>query len=199
MALYSERCRNGHLLTEGFNFCSVCGIPADNWTCSQGHTNGSDATTCSICGSPRREKVGVELKSRSDAISDSSQNTAPLTHATALRVPTSNWRRFWAHLIDLVLTLIFGSLSGGLLGLGYLIWAGWMQGVGRQSIGYMLTGQYLVSSKDGEVIGGGAGVGRTFLHLLDGIPLLAGYVVGLITGQTFADRMVSSRVVREGK
>jgi len=200
MSLYSDRCSNGHLLTEGSSFCSICGAPAGKWTCPQGHANESDTQICSTCGASRvasASNASSSLSAKQFSTPTAEQIPVDVPQVPGLRVPTSNWMRFWAHLIDTIIVFLLTSLTFGILGLGYLIWAGWMQGVGRQSIGYMVTRQHLVSSKDGSVVGGGAGVGRMFLHLLDGLPLFAGYIVGFVTGQTFADRMVGTLVVRD--
>ena len=54
---------------------------------------------------------------------------------------------------------------------------------------------YLASDRDGKPIGGGAGIGRELLHFLDALPVGLGYIIGLSTGKTFADRIMHTKVV----
>ena len=104
--------------------------------------------------------------------------------------------RIGAHLIDMTLVSVLSAISAGILGIAYWVWAGWANGCGKQSLGYMATGQYLVGSSTREPIGGGAGVSRTLLHTIDALTLGIGYVIGLATGQTIADRISNTVVVK---
>jgi Flp pilus assembly protein TadD len=78
----------------------------------------------------------------------------------------------------------------------YLLFNGLLEGISGQSIGKALFGLYTVRSGTGEFIGGGAGMYRRVLHVLDTLPLGAGWVAGLVTGRTFADRIAGTVVVR---
>ena len=112
---------------------------------------------------------------------------------------TDGGSRFLAHLIDSLIMLFLALVTGGILGIAYLVWVGWIQGTGGQSLGYRATNQYLVSESDRQIIGGGAGIGRSFLLILDGLPLGIGYIVGLVTGQCFADRIMHTIVLKRPK
>jgi hypothetical protein len=58
----------------------------------------------------------------------------------------------------------------------------------------MLSGLHTIHRATGERIGGGRGALRRLLHALDS-PFAVGYVVGLASGRTFADRIMGTEVV----
>lgn len=109
---------------------------------------------------------------------------------------TGSGARIGAYLIDALIYLILAGVSAGLLAVGYALWIGWAKGQGMQSIGYRAMGLYLVRESDRKFIGGAAGIGRELLHILDILSLGIGYIVGLATGKTFADRIMGTIVVR---
>lgn len=71
---------------------------------------------------------------------------------------------------------------------------GYLEGWKGQSVGKMLGGLHTIHRVTGERIGGGKGALRRLLHALDD-PLIVGYVVGLASGRTFADRIMGTEVV----
>lgn len=92
------------------------------------------------------------------------------------------------------------EVLGSLLVLAALAWAlynAYLQGSTGQSVGKGLVGTRLLREQDGQVIGGGLGIGRYFLHILDALPFYLGFLWPLWDGkkQTFADKIVKSVVV----
>ena len=90
---------------------------------------------------------------------------------------------------------------GVLLSLAALAWAlynAYLQGSTGQSTGKKMAGTRLVRAADGQLIGGGAGVGRAFVHILDGLPCYLGYLWPLWDAQkqTFADKIMGTLVVK---
>ena len=90
---------------------------------------------------------------------------------------------------------------GLLLDLAALAWALYnasLQGQTGQSTGKKMAGTKLVHIQTGQFIGGGAGIGRAFVHILDGIPCYLGYLWPLWDAQkqTFADKIMSTVVVK---
>jgi uncharacterized RDD family membrane protein YckC len=90
---------------------------------------------------------------------------------------------------------------GNLLSVLALAWAlynAYLQGSTGQSIGKKTVGLRLLREQDGQVIGGGLGIGRYFLHLLDSLPCLLGFLWPLWDAkkQTFADKIVKSVVIK---
>lgn len=135
---------------------------------------------------------------------------APGTGSAALAAcpPCTGWQRFGAWLIDwvayMVLWVICAAITAVipfigvffLLGLlGAAIANQWVMGTTGQSLGKKAVGIYLVSETTRQPVGGWTGIGRYFLHLLDSFALCIGWIVGLATGQTFADRIVHTVVV----
>ena len=89
---------------------------------------------------------------------------------------------------------------GGLLLLASFGWAlynSYLGGETGQSIGKKMAGTKLVSLQTGQPIGGGLGIGRYFVHILDGFCML-GYLWPLWDKQrqTFADKILSTVVVK---
>lgn len=104
----------------------------------------------------------------------------------------------WA---PLAIVAIFarGTLLGTLLGLaGAAYWAyiGHLDGTTGQSPGKAIMGTRLVDQK-GETIGSGAGIGRKFLHILDGLICGLGFLLPIIDAkrQTIADKLMDTFVV----
>jgi uncharacterized RDD family membrane protein YckC len=113
------------------------------------------------------------------------------------------WQRLFAGLIDyliayfviVILTVIFLPL-GLLAWLAIIIGKGWLEGHNGQTVGKLALGIYTVNKQTRRPIGDGPGIGREFLHILDALPLGLGYIIGLITGRTFADMIMSTIVVK---
>jgi uncharacterized RDD family membrane protein YckC len=96
----------------------------------------------------------------------------------------------------LVSTPLYALLS--LATLAWAIYNSYQGGSTGQSVGKKLLGIRLVRANDGQVIGGGLGIGRYFLHILDALPCLIGYLWPLWDAkkQTFADKIVGSIVIK---
>ncbi len=131
--------------------------------------------------------------------------TPPSQPPAAIPAPLAPWgTRAAGALIDYlpvaILNLItfragfFGFLVG-LASIGYWIYLGNMEGVGGQTPGKKVMGLRLVDASGG-LIGGGAGIGRKFLHILDGICFI-GFLLPLVDAnrQTFADKLMTTFVV----
>lgn len=94
------------------------------------------------------------------------------------------------------------SLALGLLldlaALGWALYNAYLQGETGQSTGKKMAGTRLVHAQTGQFIGGGAGIGRAFVHIVDGIPCYLGYLWPLWDKQrqTFADKIMTTVVVK---
>lgn len=115
--------------------------------------------------------------------------------------PLAGWgRRVAAGLIDvapLALVVLWNrGWAAVAFGAAYLWLLGHIEGVGGQSPGKASLGLRLVDGAGG-LVGGQAGVGRKFLHVLDAVPLGLGFLLPLVhvRRQTVADRVMSTFVV----
>jgi uncharacterized RDD family membrane protein YckC len=130
--------------------------------------------------------------------------------AQPLRTDYASWGlRVGSALIDY---FALGILAGvfilaHVLVVGYLIdfialvWAlynAYQAGQTGQSYGKKMVGTKLIREADGNFIGGGAGIGRYFVHILDGIPCYLGFLWPLWDDkkQTFADKLMGTIVVK---
>lgn len=90
------------------------------------------------------------------------------------------------------------AVSGllGLINLGYFIYMGYMDGMTGQTPGKAIMGIRLVNQK-GAAIGSGAGIGRKFVHILDSLVCLLGWLLPLVDAkrQTIADKVMDTYVV----
>ncbi len=108
------------------------------------------------------------------------------------------------YLIPSIIAGVFRSISAvlyalvGLVALGWIIYNAYQAGQTGQSMGKRMLHLRLVRATDGQNIGGGLAIGRYFLHILDGLPCLLGYLWPLWDSkkQTFADKIVGSIVIR---
>lgn len=125
---------------------------------------------------------------------------APLAYA--------DWgKRALSGLIDFIgpsiVAGIFYQISsslGLLLNLAALAWAiynAYLGGQTGQSYGKKIAGTRLISEATGLPPGGGLGIGRYFVHILDGIPCYLGFLWPLWDAkrQTFADKILKTAVV----
>ncbi len=107
-----------------------------------------------------------------------------------------------------VLGAVFGAISDALgalvIFLGYIavlalfIYVlGYGVGTTGQSPGKRLMGIKIVGKETGQVIGGGAGVGRWFAHIIDSLVCYIGWLMPLWDKerQTIADKLVSTYAV----
>jgi uncharacterized RDD family membrane protein YckC len=85
-----------------------------------------------------------------------------------------------------------------LVAIAYAIYQAYLGGQTGQSFGKKTAGIRLLSEKTGQPIGGGLGIGRYFLHIVDGIPCYLGYLWPLWDAkkQTFADKILTTIVVK---
>jgi uncharacterized RDD family membrane protein YckC len=123
-------------------------------------------------------------------------------------LPYADWvKRAMGALIDFVLPGIAAFLIGrastglGLLAnLAALAWGlynAYLGGQTGQSYGKRIAGTRLISETTGTTIGGGLGIGRYFVHILDAIPCYIGFLWPLWDSkrQTFADKILKTVVV----
>src|SRR5436190_9477924 len=116
-------------------------------------------------------------------------------------------KRAYAALIDFVGPWILAALIyrgstalGAILWLAALAWGiynAYLGGQTGQSSGKKIAGTRLVLEATGQPPGGGLGIGRFFLHIVDSIPCYIGYLWPLWDAkkQTFADKLVKTLVV----
>ena len=121
----------------------------------------------------------------------------------------ANWgQRVGSALIDYVAPFIVAYVIylinkplGVIVYLVAIAWAFYMAyqgGATGQSFGKKQLGLRLVGEQTGQNIGGGMGIGRYLLHILDGIPCYIGYLWPLWDSkrQTFADKIVKTVVIK---
>jgi uncharacterized RDD family membrane protein YckC len=85
-----------------------------------------------------------------------------------------------------------------LVALGYALYMAYLAGQTGQSFGKKTAGIRLISEKTGQPVGGGAGIGRAFLHILDWVPCYVGFLWPLWDAkkQTFSDKLLTTVVVK---
>ncbi|HLF42255.1 MAG TPA: RDD family protein [Acidimicrobiia bacterium] len=83
-----------------------------------------------------------------------------------------------------------------LLSLAYWAYIGHLEGTTGQSPGKAIQGLRLVNQQ-GELLGSGQAIGRKFLHILDSLVCLLGWLLPIVDNkrQTIADKVVDSYVV----
>ncbi|HVE73660.1 MAG TPA: RDD family protein [Mycobacteriales bacterium] len=120
--------------------------------------------------------------------------------------PLASWgRRAGGALIDAVISAIAGAVAGLVnddLGLAaqiaVFLYFGYLTGTTGQTPGRKLVGIKVVRESDGGMLGGGSGIWRGFLHILDALPAFLGYLWPLWDkkNQTFADKIIHSVVIK---
>jgi len=108
-----------------------------------------------------------------------------------------------------VLVFLFGAIfSGGLAGLldivlylgmfAFFLWNSYQGGETGQTIGRKYAKITLIKEDTGQPIGGGLGVARYFVHILDSLPFYLGWLAPLVTPkkQTLADMVLGTVVVK---
>ncbi|MBA2624929.1 MAG: RDD family protein [Acidimicrobiia bacterium] len=100
-------------------------------------------------------------------------------------------------LSDVLGLIVF--LLGFIAAFAFAIYTSYLGGQTGQSIGKQQVGLRLVRESDGQPIGGGLGIGRYFLHIIDGFCFI-GYLWPLWDEkkQTFADKILTTVVLDEG-
>ena len=99
------------------------------------------------------------------------------------------------------LLFVINDTLGWLAYLAALAWAvynAYLGGQTGQSYGKKQVGTRLLSEQSGQPIGGGMGIARYFLHIVDGLPCYLGYLWPLWDSkrQTFADKILKTVVVK---
>lgn len=102
-----------------------------------------------------------------------------------------------ANIVGLVVSNALGNLLS-LVALGWALYNAYLQGQTGQSYGKKWAGTRLLREQDGQVIGGGLGIGRYFVHILDALPCFVGFLWPLWDSkkQTFADKILKTVVVK---
>ena len=132
----------------------------------------------------------------------------PAGYGAAPQAALAEWpKRAYAALIDFVGPWILAALIyrgstalGAILWLAALAWGiynAYLGGQTGQSYGKKIAGTRLLLEATGQPPGGGLGIGRFFLHIVDSIPCYVGYLWPLWDSkkQTFADKLVKTLVV----
>lgn len=94
------------------------------------------------------------------------------------------------------------SASLGLLlslaALGWALYQAYQSGETGQSMGKQMAGTRLVSETTGQNVGGGAAVGRYFVHIIDALICYIGFLFPLWDAkkQTIADKLMKTVVVK---
>jgi uncharacterized RDD family membrane protein YckC len=120
--------------------------------------------------------------------------------------PLAEWpQRFVAALIDgLIVGIPYNILLRISMPIGLLYYVGsvvylmYMQGTTGQTVGKKVMNIKLLREADGQVVGVGLSIARYFVHIVDVIPCLIGYLWPLWDAkkQTFADKILSTVVVK---
>lgn len=115
--------------------------------------------------------------------------------------PLADWgTRALGFLIDAIPSLLLGAIFrnylAGLVGIGYTVLLGHLDGVTGQTPGKAMMGIRLVDA-NGAVIGSGAGIGRKFVRYIDWLVCGLGNLLPLVDArrQTIADKLMSTYVV----
>jgi uncharacterized RDD family membrane protein YckC len=104
-------------------------------------------------------------------------------------------------LISLAVQLVVGLVSrplGQVASFVVFLYFGYLTGTTGQTPGRKVVGVKILREQDGQVLGAGAGIGRGFLHILDALPLLLGFLWPIWDdkNQTFADKIIKSVPVK---
>ena len=120
--------------------------------------------------------------------------------------PLASWgRRVGSTLVDGIITgvivTVLAQVSPSLVNdanLLVILVLGYLVGTTGQSPGKQLLGVKVVRVDDGQVSGVGSGIARQFLHILDALPLLLGYLWPIWDkkNQTFTDKILKTVSLR---
>lgn len=116
------------------------------------------------------------------------------------------------YIVVFILAALFGVISDALRALialvGYLAvlaailyYHGYQQGETGQSPGKRVMGIKLIRKDDGHVVGGGMGIARMFIHIVDGLICYLGWLWPLWDSerQTWTDKIMSTHVIEVPK
>ena len=130
----------------------------------------------------------------------------PVPREPAVPHNLADWgTRALGFLIDYAPILIFQVLFfrssfifsiGGIGGILYWVLMGYLDGETGQSPGKAIMGTRVVNA-EGNLLGGGVGIGRKFVHVLDVIVCMLGWLLPLVDSrrQTIADKVMNTYVV----
>lgn len=117
-----------------------------------------------------------------------------------LRVQSALLDYFVPFFVAAILYAISRPLGGlfWLLAIAFAIYQAYIGGQTGQSFGKKTAGTRLLNEATGQPIGGGLGIARYFLHIVDGIPCYLGYLWPLWDAkkQTFADKILTTVVIK---
>ena len=84
-----------------------------------------------------------------------------------------------------------------LASIAWALYNAYLNGQTGQSIGKQVAGIKLISETTGQTIGGGMGIARWFVHIIDAIPCYLGFLLPLIDNkkQTIADKILKTVVI----
>lgn len=84
-------------------------------------------------------------------------------------------------------------------GLGWALYNAYQGGATGQFVGKKALNIRLLREDNGQPIGGGVGIGRYFLHIVDGLPCYLGYLWPIWDSkrQTFSDKILKCVVVTQ--
>jgi uncharacterized RDD family membrane protein YckC len=130
----------------------------------------------------------------------------PAPQPAGAPAPLADWgTRALGFLIDyapvLIVDIVFYRVTFiswllGLASIAYWAYLGHLDGQYGQTPGKAMMGLKVVNQQ-GELIGSGAGIGRKFLHILDSIICLLGWLLPIVDAkrQTIADKVMTTYVV----
>lgn len=113
-------------------------------------------------------------------------------------------QRVGGYLIDVLITVLvavpaflISEALYNVVAIGAFLVFGYLTGTTGQTPGRKVMGITVLRERDGQVLGAGAGIGRSFLHILDALPLYVGFLWPIWDAkkQTFADKIIKSVVV----
>jgi uncharacterized RDD family membrane protein YckC len=113
---------------------------------------------------------------------------------------------FAIYVVGIILATVLGKIAGVLGGLVLLatwlaalataFYTFYLEGEG-QSPGKAIMGIRVINEQTGNKIGGGMGIARQFVHMVDALPCYIGFLLPLWDAkrQTFADKILNTVVV----
>jgi uncharacterized RDD family membrane protein YckC len=129
--------------------------------------------------------------------------------------PLAGWPlRVGAYLLAVAPALVLAAINFAIdsVALGFLIslvnfayglWLAYEDGAKGQNWAKKIVGIKLIKEQTGQVIGGGAGIGRSFLHIIDILPccfpLGFAWPIWDNKKQTFADKIMGTVVIQVPK
>jgi len=133
-------------------------------------------------------------------------NPVPVPASSAKPSPLADWgTRALGFVIDylpiILINIVFYWLGplryfGGLIGIGYWAYMGYLDGILGQTPGKMMMGTRVVDAS-GNLLGAGQGIGRKFAHIIDSLVCMLGWFLPIVDSdrQTIADKLLTTYVV----